>query len=173
MKYVMYVIMGLLAATVVVLAFMAANKPPVVAAEGVVIEEEASAREREMLFGIESADEDNDPVFNPDNIIEEIEEEEDPDPDIIRMDVLMYTIDNVNVREGPSVDYERVGYIHGGTVVHVTGQSRETGWYRIDYGDGTGFLSNNYVEDRDSAPTPTPDIPEVPGEDEILPEPDF
>ncbi|MDR0220098.1 MAG: SH3 domain-containing protein [Lachnospiraceae bacterium] len=175
MKYVMYVIMGILAVTVVILAFMTANKPPVVEAEGVVVEEEDNTRERELLFSeVPTPEEDEGSPFNPENMIEEIIEEEDPDPDIIKMDVLMYTIDNVNIRMGPSVDYEKLGYILAGTVVHVTGQSRETNWYRIQYGEGDGFLSNNYVEARDSDPTAVPneetggDVPE-----ETLPEPDF
>jgi uncharacterized protein YgiM (DUF1202 family) len=94
-------------------------------------------------------------------MIEEVIEEEDPDPDITRMDALMHTIDNVHVREGPSVDYEIIGYAPGGTVVHVTGQSKETGWYRIEYGDRAGFLSNNYVEARDGDPATVPDEEEI------------
>jgi uncharacterized protein YgiM (DUF1202 family) len=175
MKYVMYVIMGLLAVTVVILAVMTANKPPIVMADGPAIVEEDNIRERELLFGEASAPEDDEPVFNPDNIIAEIELEEDHDPDIIRMDELMYTIDNVNVREGPGVDYEKLGYIIAGTVVHVTGQSRATNWYRIEYGDGAGFLSNNYVESREGGAAPViPAIEEdIDGEEEVLPEPDF
>jgi uncharacterized protein YgiM (DUF1202 family) len=172
MKYVMYVIMGLLAVTVVILAVMTANKPPVVIAESPAVVAEDNTRERDLLFGEASAAEDEGPVFNPDNIIEEIEIDEDPDPDIILMDVLMYTIDNVNVREGPGVDYEKLGYIIAGTVVHVTGQSRASSWYRIEYGDGAGFLSNNYVESRDGASTADTPGAEAPAEED-LPEPDF
>lgn len=57
----------------------------------------------------------------------------------------MYAKQSVNVRSGPSADYEQVGKLSFGQEVSVTGQA-DTGWYQIDLDGQTGYVSNNYIQ---------------------------
>lgn len=59
-------------------------------------------------------------------------------------DTPMYANQTVNVRKGPSADYEQLGSLSWGDEVTVTGIA-STGWYQIRYNDETGYCSNNYV----------------------------
>lgn len=59
-------------------------------------------------------------------------------------DTPMYANQTVNVRKGPSEDYEQLGSLSWGDEVTVTGIA-STGWYQIRYNDETGYCSNNYV----------------------------
>lgn len=62
-------------------------------------------------------------------------------------DAIMYVKKQVNVRSIPSQDGEKLGSLSAGTPVTVTGQCNETGWYRIAFNGGTGYVSNNYLTD--------------------------
>lgn len=59
-------------------------------------------------------------------------------------DTPMYASQTVNVRKGPSEDYEQLGSLSCGDEVTVTGIA-STGWYQIRYNDETGYCSNNYI----------------------------
>ena len=59
-------------------------------------------------------------------------------------DTPMYASQTVNVRKGPSEDYEQLGSLSWGDEVTVTGIA-STGWYQIHYNDETGYCSNNYI----------------------------
>ena len=59
-------------------------------------------------------------------------------------DTPMYANQTVNVRKGPSEDYEQLGSLSWGDEVTVTGIA-STGWYQIRYNDETGYCSNNYI----------------------------
>lgn len=59
-------------------------------------------------------------------------------------DTPMYANQTVNVRKGPSADYEQLGSLSWGDEVTVTGIA-STGWYQIRYNDETGYCSNNYI----------------------------
>mgnify|MGYP004466893975 CR=1 FL=1 len=61
------------------------------------------------------------------------------------MDSTMYASSKVNVRSTPSQDGEKFGTLKKGEEVKVTGKCVETGWLRIAYGDGNGFVSDKYV----------------------------
>ncbi len=65
-------------------------------------------------------------------------------------EVSMYATNAVNVRQGPSTDFERVGSLGYGQEVTVTGEA-STGWYEIAYKEGKAFVSNNYLQ---SEPVP-------------------
>lgn len=56
----------------------------------------------------------------------------------------MYAKDAVNVRRGPSTDYEQIGKLLYGEEVNVTGMA-DNGWYRISYGEEEGYVSNKYL----------------------------
>lgn len=66
-------------------------------------------------------------------------------------DTTMYAKQTVNVRKGPSADYEQLGSLSSGQEVTVTGIA-DTGWYRINYNDETGYCSNNYLQTEKPAP---------------------
>ena len=59
--------------------------------------------------------------------------------------LVMYAIDSVNVRKGPSTDFERVGFLNRGQKTTVTGQA-DTNWYEIQYGEETAYVSNKYLQ---------------------------
>ena len=59
-------------------------------------------------------------------------------------DTPMYANQTVNVRKGPSADYEQLGSLSWGDEVTVTGIA-STGWYQIRYNDEIGYCSNNYI----------------------------
>lgn len=66
-------------------------------------------------------------------------------------DTTMYAKQTVNVRKGPSADYEQLGSLSSVQEVTVTGIA-DTGWYRINYNDETGYCSNNYLQTEKPAP---------------------
>lgn len=59
----------------------------------------------------------------------------------------MYVQNSVNVRKGPSKDFERVDNYKVNTEVTVLGTYEKNGWYLIKYGDAQAFISNNYLGD--------------------------
>ena len=59
----------------------------------------------------------------------------------------MYAKSTVNVRSLPSTSGNRLGSLSKNQEVAVTGQCNETGWYRINYNNGEGFVSNKYLAD--------------------------
>ena len=61
------------------------------------------------------------------------------------LDVTLYVVDTVNVRTLPSTKGEIIGQFPTATAVHVTGQCKETMWYRVDYNGQTGYCANNYL----------------------------
>ena len=63
---------------------------------------------------------------------------------------VMYASNPVNVRKGPTTDYERVGGLNGGQEVSVTGQA-DTGWYEIAYGEEKAYVSDRYLQDEKPA----------------------
>lgn len=69
------------------------------------------------------------------------------DYNVIELDAVKYAKSDVNVRQGPSTDYPRIGSLSANVQVKVTGQADSTGWYRIIYNDVAGFVSNNYLVD--------------------------
>lgn len=63
------------------------------------------------------------------------------------MSKTMYAKSAVNVRSLPSTGGTRLGSLSKNQEVAVTGQCNETGWYRISYNGGEGFVSNKYLVD--------------------------
>lgn len=56
----------------------------------------------------------------------------------------MFAKQSVNVRSGPSTDYEKVGSLSYAQEVSVTGLA-STNWYRISFNDQTAYVSANYL----------------------------
>lgn len=69
------------------------------------------------------------------------------DKDIVRNDspVTMYVKSPVNVRSGPSTDYDIVGNVTEGTELEVLGRYTDKGWYLINYNGQEAFVSHNYL----------------------------
>lgn len=61
------------------------------------------------------------------------------------IDVEVKTISGVNVRSGSSSSYSKLGYLTKGTTVKVL-QRCSNGWYKIEYKDGIGYISDKYAE---------------------------
>lgn len=74
---------------------------------------------------------------------------EEPAYTVEEYQAVLYAKSGVNVRIGPSTDYEKVGGLNKGDRVLVTGIA-DSGWYRIEYGEAEGFVSNNYLLDEAS-----------------------
>lgn len=56
-----------------------------------------------------------------------------------------YAKSSVNVRDLPSTDGKQLGKLGQYDKVNVTGQCNETGWYRISYKNGIGYVSSKYL----------------------------
>ncbi len=57
----------------------------------------------------------------------------------------MYAQSTVNVRDLPEQTGAKLGSLTTNQEVTVTGQCNETGWYKISYNGGEGFVSNSYL----------------------------
>ena len=58
----------------------------------------------------------------------------------------MYSTTSLNVRKGPTTDYESVGTLEVNEAVKVTGVC-DNGWSRIEYGESVGYTSTKYLSD--------------------------
>ena len=57
----------------------------------------------------------------------------------------MYAQSTVNVRDLPEQTGAKLGSLSTNQEVTVLGQCNETGWYRISYNGGEGFVSDSYL----------------------------
>lgn len=57
----------------------------------------------------------------------------------------MYAQSTVNVRDLPEQSGGKLGSLSTNQEVTVLGQCNETGWYKISYNGGEGFVSNSYL----------------------------
>ena len=67
----------------------------------------------------------------------------------------MYVKDGVNVRDLPSAEGEKIGSLKQWDKVKVTGQCKETKWYRIEIDGKVGYVSGNFLVENGPTPTPT------------------
>jgi uncharacterized protein YkwD len=67
----------------------------------------------------------------------------------------MYADSSVSVRDLPSTDGNKLGSLSANQEVTVTGQCNETSWYRIEYNNGVGYVSNKYLSEEKVATTST------------------
>ncbi len=75
------------------------------------------------------------------------------------MSATMYATMSLNVRKGPSTDFDRLGALAAGEAVTVTGRA-STGWYQVSFKGQTGYVSNIYM-----SATPISDTPKTTGGD--------
>ena len=67
---------------------------------------------------------------------------------IKKLNKVMYATTSLNVRDSSSVKGKKIGSLAYAQKVIVTGQDKNTGWYRIKYNGGTGFVSNSYLSSK-------------------------
>ena len=76
-------------------------------------------------------------------------DESAPDADedeIVDIKTVSITADSLHVRSGPGKKYKALGYLHKGDTATVIGEP--TGkWYKIDFGNDYGYISNKYTKD--------------------------
>lgn len=58
-----------------------------------------------------------------------------------------YVSTSLNVRELPSTDGAVIGVLNANDKITITGKCNETGWYRINYNNTSGYISEKYVTD--------------------------
>lgn len=57
----------------------------------------------------------------------------------------MYAKSTVNVRDLPSTDGKKIGSLKASQEITVTGKCDQTGWYRFDWNNTTGYVSDKYI----------------------------
>lgn len=81
------------------------------------------------------------------------------------MEQTMWVKTALNVRDLPNTEGNKLGLLAQDQEVKVTGQCNETGWYRIEYNGGVGYVSNDYLlteKPSDQPPTSEPGTPTTP-----------
>lgn len=81
---------------------------------------------------------------------ESVSEEEsiagEPEYTVQEHSAVLFVKKAVNVRKGPSTDYEKIGGLGKGEQIQVTGIA-DTGWYRIQYNDAEAYVAGSYLVD--------------------------
>lgn len=57
----------------------------------------------------------------------------------------MYAKSAVNVRDLPSTDGKKIGSLKASQEITVTGKCDQTGWYRFNWNNTTGYVSDKYI----------------------------
>ena len=57
----------------------------------------------------------------------------------------MYAKSTVNVRDLPSTDGKKIGSLKASQEIAVTGKCDQTGWYRFELNNTTGYVSDKYI----------------------------
>lgn len=57
----------------------------------------------------------------------------------------MYAKSAVNVRDLPNTDGNKIGSLKASQEITVTGKCDQTGWYRFDWNNTTGYVSDKYI----------------------------
>lgn len=99
------------------------------------------------------------PVDSGPDIIVETPEDKTPQFTYEKFYKTMYATDAVNLRQGPSTDFDKVGNLTKGQQVTVVGRCNETGWYMLADADTMAivFVTDTYLSETPPAtPTPAP-----------------
>lgn len=57
----------------------------------------------------------------------------------------MYAKSAVNVRDLPNTDGKKIGSLKASQEITITGKCDQTGWYRFDWNNTTGYVSDRYI----------------------------
>ena len=88
-----------------------------------------------------STEENSEAVSKPDS-----EAVVEPEFTVTEVTATKYATQSVNVRSGPSTDYDKIGGLTTNQEVQVTGQA-STGWWRIQYNGSEAYVSDKYLSD--------------------------
>lgn len=83
------------------------------------------------------------------NNSEEESASEEPEFTVEEHSAVLFVKKAVNVRKGPSTDYEKIGGLNKGEQIQVTGIA-DTGWYRIQYDGIEAYVASSYLIDEAS-----------------------
>ena len=116
------------------------------------VSEETTASEEETIEETEESSVEETAPIETETTTEEMETEVPTETETIEevsiteMDATMYATTGVNVRESYSAESNKLRTVGTGEAVHVTGQTADGSWYRIeDAGVGEGFISAQYL----------------------------
>ena len=116
------------------------------------VSEETTVSEEETIEEIEESSVEESVPMETETTTEETETEVPTETETIEevsiteMDATMYATTGVNVRESYSAESNKLRTVGIGEAVHVTGQTADGSWYRIeDTGVGEGFISAQYL----------------------------
>ena len=70
-----------------------------------------------------------------------------PEFTVADLNATKYAIQVVNVRSGPSTDFDKIGSLSTNQEITVNGVCDQTGWFRFDLNGTVAFVSNRYVSD--------------------------
>ena len=62
-----------------------------------------------------------------------------------KLNQTMYAKSAVNVRDLPSTDGKKIGSLKASQEITVTGKCDQTGWYRFELNNTTGYVSDKYI----------------------------
>lgn len=103
-------------------------------------EEKSEETSEEMSFETEPESE---------TVFDEISSEMSPDSfEVEVFEAELCANKTVNVRKGPSTDYEKVGVLDKGVSVKVIGKV-SLGWYQIQYEDETAYVAQSFLVDKE------------------------
>ena len=74
-------------------------------------------------------------------------ETSEPEFTVTELNATKYATQSVNVRSGPSTDYDKIGGLTTNQEITVNGVCDQTGWFRFDLNGTVAFVSNRYVSD--------------------------
>lgn len=124
-----------------------ASEPMPIEATEVVEEVTEEATETKEATEVEAQDEvaDDDVAEKP--VVDEAPVAEEPASpySYTELSQTMYAQSTVNVRDLPEQSGGKLGSLSTNQEVTVTGQCNETGWYKISYNGGEGFVSDSYL----------------------------
>ena len=99
-----------------------------------------------------STDDDINSSEDNQNPAEDNNTEEENGPQIDRQDIqpydtpaTLYAQQKVNIRKGPSTDFDVLGMLNLNDAVSVVGESKSSPWKEIQYQDGTAFVHGGYL----------------------------
>lgn len=94
-------------------------------------------------------DVDTDETSDIGTIFDNLEEDEPKVPEYVVEDLSLelFVTKSVNVRTGPSTDYDRIGTLNKGDKIKITGKSKD--WYRIDYKSENAFANSSFFADEE------------------------
>ena len=96
-----------------------------------------------------STEENSEAVSEPEQATEApVDEASVPEFTVTDLNATKYAIQVVNVRSGPSTDFDKIGSLSTNQEVQVIFRCNETGWYKFIWTDGSeAYVSDKYLAD--------------------------